>query len=213
MNEILILLFLLLSSFFYKSQLEARPVSYGGGWTLMQNNDASRNSLHMYYSPSYKYSIGYKSEYLRHDNIALNSMQLNNLIKRWNFPAAQGNIYFKSNIGNAHKSQDNEIYASIGMAADFETRKYFISYENKYYKSNENVLDNFEQSFRVGVAPYVAEYGNLHSWIMLQLDHAPDADSDKIITTALIRLFKGINLLEIGISSNERLLFNLIKRF
>ena len=85
MNEILILLFLLLSSFFYKSQLEARPVSYGGGWTLMQNNDASRNSLHMYYSPSYKYSIGYKSEYLRHDNIALNSMQLNNLIKMGNF--------------------------------------------------------------------------------------------------------------------------------
>ena len=43
----------------------ARPVSYPGGWTVMQFNDAYKHSLHVHVSPTAKYSIGYKAEYWR----------------------------------------------------------------------------------------------------------------------------------------------------
>jgi hypothetical protein len=211
-----LLFIILLSLIYYQSSISissARPVSYGGGWTLMQKNNHNKNSIHLHYSPSYKYSIGYKSEYLREGNISLNSLQLNNLIKRWNLPAAQGNLYLKSNIGNATKSKNNEIYSSLGLATDFETRRYFISYQNNYYKSDGDVINIFQQNIQFGIAPYVANYNNIHSWIMIRIDHEPDSDDNKIIKTGLIRLFKGVNLLELGITSNKKLLFNLIKRF
>lgn len=198
---------------FFVSNAFARPISYSGGTTIMQNSDAIKNSAHIHYSPSYKYSIGYKGEYFRRDEIALNGLQLNNLVKRWNLPEAQGNIYLKSNIGNANKSGQNELYGFIGLAGDFETRKYFLSYEGKYYKSNGDIISQFQQNARVGIAPYVANYGNLHTWLMLQITHAPTFTGDKVIATPLVRFFKGAHLAEFGVSSNKRILFNFIARF
>lgn len=210
-TRLFLLQILLFSGIF--SESFARPVSYSGGSTFMQKNGALKNSIHAHYSPTYKYSVGYKGEYIRGNKIALNGVQLNNLLKRWNLPAAQGNIYLKSNIGNANKSGQNELYGFLGIAGDFETRKYFISYENRYYKSEGNIIGHFEQSTRVGIAPYVADYGSLHTWLMLQVSHQPEFEGDELIATPLIRLFKGLHMLEFGFSTNKRLLFNFIARF
>lgn len=198
---------------FFASNVFARPISYSGGTTIMQNNDAIKNSVHVHYSPSYKYSVGYKGEYFRKDQIALNGLQLNNLLKRWNLPGLQGNLYLKTSVGNANKSGNNELYGFTGIAGDFETRKYFISYENRYYKSDGDIISQFQQSVRVGVAPYVANYGNLHTWLMLQLTHTPEFEGDEVIATPLVRFFKGAHLAEFGVSSNKRILFNFIARF
>lgn len=207
---------LIISIFSFMScNVIARPVSYSGGTTIMQANDAIKNSIHIHYSPSYKYSIGYKAEYFRKDKVTLNGLQLNRLIKRWNLPAAQGNIYFKSSVGNTYKSEakQNELYGFAGLAVDFETRKYYISYENRYYKSDTNIIDNFEQKARIGIAPYVANYRNLHTWLMLQISHQPEFEGDELIATPIIRIFKGVHLAEFGFSLNKRILLNYIWRF
>ena len=205
--------FLTLSLFFYSSASFARPISYSGGSTIMQNNGPIKNSLHLHYSPSYKYSLGYRGEYYRKSDIYLNGIQLNNLVKRWNMPAAQGNIYLKSSLGYAHGKKDNGLYGFTGIAGDFETRRYFISYENRYYESNNNIISQFEQSARIGIAPYVANYGNWHSWLMLQVNHVPEFEGDELTLTPLVRVFKNTYLAEFGVSSNKRVLFNFIKRF
>ena len=38
--------------------VEARPISYSGGHTIMHFNDNMKESLYYHYSPSYKYSFG-----------------------------------------------------------------------------------------------------------------------------------------------------------
>ena len=38
--------------------IEARPISYSGGTTLMFKSDNVSNSVYLHYSPTYKYSIG-----------------------------------------------------------------------------------------------------------------------------------------------------------
>ena len=211
MKQLIILIFLLCLT---GVNLFARPISYSGGSTIMSMNGPLKNSIHAHYSPTYKYSVGYKTEYIRRSQTALNGIQLNNLLKRWNLPAAQGNLYLKSSAGTVQKSGEDEVYGFIGMAGDFETRKYFASYENRYYKSDGNILNQFEQSARVGVAPYVAEYGNLHTWLMLQISHQPKFKGyQQIITTPLIRLFKGLHMAEFGASSNKTVFFNFIARF
>ena len=68
----------------------ARPVSYPGGWTLMQMNDADASTLHVHYSPTARYSVGYKAEYWNDKDWQFHGAQLNYLLKRWNKPELSG---------------------------------------------------------------------------------------------------------------------------
>ena len=75
--------FWFLIAMIFSSFIEARPVSYPGGITLMQMNDTNKNSFHLHYSPTAKVSFGYKFEYWREKEFSINALQMNNLLKRW----------------------------------------------------------------------------------------------------------------------------------
>ena len=198
------------------TEAQARPVSYPGGLTVMQMNDADAHSLHVHYSPTAKYSIGYKAEYWRKEDWQFHGAQLNYLVKRWNKPDSQANIYLKSGGGFAYSDSqpfdnETEVAAFTGLALDWEDRRYFTSYENRAYYAGD--IDKFfMQKARVGIAPYIGDYGDIHTWLMLQVDHNPKAD-DKITFTPMIRLFKGEYLAEAGASDNGDVMFNWIMRF
>ncbi|MBI1300586.1 MAG: hypothetical protein GC137_02910 [Alphaproteobacteria bacterium] len=196
---------------FTPHRAEARPVSYPGGYTAMFMNDGDANSVHLHYSPTAKYSLGYKFEHRRELDINIHALQMNNLLKRWNNEDSQANLYLKSGVGTAVSDDESNPAFYTGVAADWETRRYFVSYENRYLDAGDDV-DFYRQSARVGVVPYVGEYGDLHTWLMLQVDHEPE-DRNKIEVTPLIRLFKGVHLVEGGISNQGNVLFNWVIRY
>lgn len=195
---------------------EARPVSYPGGWTLMALNNGHANSVHVHYSPTAYTSVGVRSEYRREGDFYLNSVQVNNLIKRWNSKASQANFYLKSGVGVAYSDAgdfDGETEAAgfTGVALDWEDRRYFTSYENRLIEAGD-IDGGFSQSARVGIAPYIGDYGDLHTWLMLQVDHVPESN-EKVTVTPLVRFFKDVHLMEAGVSNQGDVLFNYILRF
>lgn len=201
---------------FLSVSAQARPVSYPGGWTVMMTNSGDANSAHVHYSPTAKMSVGVRSEYRREGEYQLNSVQMNNLLKRWNKRDSQANLYLKSGIGFAYSDAgdfdgETDAAAFTGIAADWEDRRYFISYENRYIEAGD-IDDGYMQSARVGIAPYIGDYGDLHTWLMLQVDHSPESD-EKVTVTPLVRLFKDVHLMEAGISNQGDVLFNYVIRF
>ena len=74
------------------------------------------------------------------------------------------------------------------------------------------IEQHITQKARLGVAPYVGDYGDLHTWLMLQVDHHPK-QSDNITFTPMVRLFKSETLVEAGLSDDGDVLFNWILRF
>ncbi len=84
--------------------VQARPISYPGGWTAMIMNDKDVNSSHIHYSPTATYSIGWRHEYWRDTNANVDTLQINNLLKRWNKPGEQANIYLRSGAGIANRT-------------------------------------------------------------------------------------------------------------
>ena len=193
-----------------------RPVSYPGGYTAILTNDGSQHSALFHYSPSASYSIGLRSEYRREGEYTLSSIQLNNLLKRWNQKDSQANLYLKSGLGYADRNSsrledDSSLAGFTGLAADWESRRYFTSYENRYIEAG-SVDDSFMQSIRMGIAPYLAGYGELHTWLMIKVDHEPEND-DTFTVTPLVRFFKSVYLLEAGISNHNDVLFNMTIRF
>ncbi|MDA1354000.1 MAG: hypothetical protein O3A01_06005 [bacterium] len=203
-------------SLFMSDLANARPVSYPGGWTSMAHYSTNLWSWHGHYSPTARNSIGYKvvtdSEY----DYTLQSVAYNVLLKRWNRPASQANLYIKSGIGVA--TDDGRTFRGgstnagySGFSMDWEDRRYFTSYE-----SSVTQLGGYDaishQSARVGIAPYIGDYGDLHTWIMLQVDQH-STDGPDLVPTVLIRLFKGINLVEFGLSSVGDVTLNWIYRY
>ncbi len=198
------------------SKVQARPVSYARGWTVMQKNDFNSSSLHVHYSPTAIYSIGYRGEYFKDEHWQWHGVQLNYLLNRWNKQGSQANIYLKTGLGAAYSDQQpfqgkTALGGFIGLAADWETRRYFVSYENRYVYA-QPIEDLFNQKARVGFAPYIGDYGALHTWLMLQVEHNP-MQTNKMTYTPLVRFFKGAYLVEAGINHRGEMLFNWIVRF
>ena len=194
------------------SAAQARDVSYAGGWTLMVHNDASMNASHIHYSPTAKYSIGWRHEYMRESDANMDAAQLNWLLLRQNNPGSQANLYLKSGIGVAYDGDDVEPAAFTGLAADWENRRFFTMYENHFMTAG-SIDKSARHMARVGVAPYIGDYGDLHTWLMLQADY--DAGDDTAFSvTPLVRLFKGPVLGEAGYNlQKDTALFNLMIRF
>lgn len=210
------ILLILLGLGMFIPAVQARPVSYPGGWTAMFNNDGDKNTAHLHYSPTAKTSVGYKFEYWRDKDFTLNAVQMNNLIKRWNKKDSQANIYLKSGLGVVHGDNSagqskTELGGFTGIATDWENRRFFTSYENRYTEAGD-IDDFYQQSARIGWAPYEGDYGDTHTWLMLQVEHAPEAE-DNFTVTPLVRVFKGVHLLEAGMNTRGEVLFNYVFRY
>ena len=184
----LFLLFLLPQS------LQARPVSYSGGSTFMVFSDEMRDSAYYHYSPSYKYSLGIelvdeKKAMKNHANF-----RYTYLLNRKNTQKSQRNLYFQSSLS----AGGNDEY-SYGFLGDWETRRYFIGFGAQELKSN--LRDYDKQFVQIGFAPYLGDYGDLHSWLMIKSKH--DSRTDKWNTYPVIKFFKGDYLLEFGVDEND----------
>lgn len=189
----------------------ARPISYPEGIMAMTMNDGDENVVEIHYSPSATYAVGYKGLYDREDQLWFHGLQNNVRLGRANMPASQANAYLLTAVGAASKDDTTRAAALVGLALDWEDRRYFTSYENQVMEAG-NLKRRFWQKARLGIAPYVAEYGELHSWLMLEWRHAPAA-KDPLLLTPLVRLFQGDVMLEAGWRSDNTPLFNVNLQF
>lgn len=194
----------------------ARPVSYPGGWTFMTMNDGDTNMLHLNYTFTPQLAIGYTAEYWREEKYQLHALQMNNLLKRWNNPDSQANFYLQSGLGAAYSDKsphdsDWQPAAFTGIAVDWEDRRFFTSYQNRVTWAGD-IDKGFMQQARVGIAPYIGGYGDLHTWIMLQVSHTPKSENS-VTFSPILRLFKGDHLAEAGISNHGDVTLNWTVRF
>jgi hypothetical protein len=194
----------------------ARPVSYTGGYTLMQSHMNDMTSLNVHYTTDKDNSIGYLTEYREDADWLFNGFSWNHIITRKNYPGSQFNFYAKSGLGVAYSNKDDfanksEPEAFTGLALDWEDRRYFTMYENRLTYAGD-IDKSYEQSVMLGIAPYIGDYGDLHTWLMVHVEHKPK-DQDQFIVTPMVRLFKDTNLLELGVSENGELALNFIHRF
>jgi len=192
--------------------VQAKPISYVGGTMVMQENDETGHTLSVDYTIDPKHSLGfYAKKETGGKEFTTYTPELNYLVKRWNLPEGQGNIFSSSGVGVARYHDDNKFAAWTGILADYETRRIFTSYETRFMYADD-IETSVWQRARIGVAPYKGDYNDLHTWLMLQVDHHPAKD-ETIVVTPLIRFFYGTNLAEAGVSNNGDVMFNWVLQF
>ena len=189
---------------FFITNAEARPISYNGGHTVMVLSDNIKNSMYYHYSPTYKYSIGVEFLEDKLFNKNYSFLRLTYLINRKNTKNSQRNLYFQSGI-NPERTK-NIFY---GIHGDWETRRVFSGFG---LKRTENGYKNYTDKFiQLGFAPYLGDYGDLHSWIMIK--SKKNSFSNSWSTYPLLKFFKGDFLFELGFNNKTEWDAHLMYRF
>ena len=206
------LLIAILSLLAFTHIAEAKPISYVDGFMVMQENDETGNTLSLDYTIDPKLALGlYSKKENGGKEFRTIGPQANTLIKRWNMPDGQANIFNMTGAGVSRYHNDDEFSAWTGILADYETRRIFTSYEARLMYAGD-IEKSAWQRARVGVAPYIAGYDDLNTWLMVQVDHHPAKDKT-IVVTPLVRFFYKTTLVEAGYSSNDHLMFNWLLQF
>ena len=136
-------------------KVDAHPVSFEGGTSLMSEMSPLNQEISLIYSP--KWWLGTGLIYDRKtDSRELISAQLAYLAKRWNLPESQGNVYIFGGLGGSKigieidpDAEFDEAFYRLGLQADFETRKVYtaIRYvENRLTADSDLIYSRF--SFR-----------------------------------------------------------------
>ena len=194
----------LLFLFFICGVIEARPISYSGGSTVMSNTDNMRDTFYYHYSPPYKYSLGLeavKDNYFKTD---FSYFRLTYLLNRKNTRYSQRNLYFQSGVSS--KGLNNNF---IGVHGDWETRRWFIGFG--YKKVSNDIIEYDDKFLQLGVAPYLGEYGDFHTWVMVKSKKNDLLESWS--TFPVLKFFKGNFLIEFGYNNKTEWDSHVMYRF
>ena len=195
------------------SSVGAKPLSYVGGTMLMQENDETGHTLAIDYTFDPHFALGLYSKYEINQTheFWMAGPQLNTLLKRWNLPEGQGNIFAMTGAGEARQGSRNEPAAWLTLLGDYETRRVFFSYESRFMYARDIEKSAWQRAY-AGFAPYLADYEQLNTWLLLRVDHHP-AKNDHFVVTPLVRFFYKTIWLEAGYSSNNHVMVNWTVQF
>jgi len=172
----------------------AKPIAFGDGYTAMYEYGAgTMQEAQAFYAPRYWYSLG--AGYLRLDaadeafSRDISYARFNYLVRRWNLPEAQGNVFAYGGLGAA-RSDDydgTKVAWNGGAQADYETRRIYASLKADYQHSS--AFAHRIDTLQLGLAPYLHDYGGIATWFVLQARNYTGGIYDGIESAALIRLF------------------------
>ena len=191
----------------------AHPVAFQGATGVMTWNQSFMSDNWITYS--YQANAAVAARMMRFDapegRSSFYAPQFDYLVKRWNRPDYQGNIYVFGAYG-ALTFQGQAHGAGLGgIETDIESRKYFAS--AKYEKMWGDLgPDFYHAEFRLGIAPYEAEFNEIASWFMIQYQYHPYLEKKNVITP-LARIFYKNFLVEMGSSFDGDWMTNFMFHF
>ncbi|KYG65493.1 hypothetical protein AZI85_17410 [Bdellovibrio bacteriovorus] len=197
--------------FLIATTAQAHPVSFAGAFSLMSYNKENENEMLLTYSMTSRLAAGLM--YFKTEEAEYTVPRLNFLAKRWNNEDSQGNIYLSAGYGTDRSYDEVKGVTLVSADVDWEDRRYYTSFQyTKYFREDSDIQrTDFEQTkLRGGVAPYLAEFNELNTWLIVQFEKKNDSS---IETTQFVRLFYRNILIEVGATIGGGGAFNFMSHF
>ena len=192
----------------------AKPIAFQDGWTVMAEygTDTMREAQ-VFYAPRYWWSAG--GSYTKIMDAQgrfereMPGAQANYLVKRWNMPAAQANVFAWGGLASARGfDADGERFSGVattrvGAQADYETRRVYSSFKTDWFHSSR--FSHRVDTLQLGVAPFEHDYEDLAVWFVVQARRiSGDVMGGKTEWVPMLRLFKGNFWIEGGADRKGR---------
>ena len=150
----------------------AAPMGFKDSWMTMGDFSKTYRELTANYALTPRDAIGVTSTYMQTNNKS--QSQINNeltytrLVKRWNMPEAQANIWFIGGVGETTGNYFSGTKATVspGIQADYETTRLYASANARIYIA-DGITNNIV-SARTGVSFYEANYDETQPWLIVE---------------------------------------------
>jgi hypothetical protein len=197
----------------------ARPVSWPGGITLIQELEPESVSGLLHYTPNRHWSLGARIMHMRDRERAVAGAQASWLVRRWNMPAAQANLYLSGMAGAgwdtgpdpAGQVRGTRPAGFIEAQADWENRQVMVMAMTRLLDDGRDGVATMSMA-RAGFTPWVRDYGKVHLWLFGQVMHHGGSD-DRWQPALVGRIFYRSMLLEAGVTDQGGLIINSQFRF
>lgn len=190
----------------------AHPVAFEGAYQLMFGTSGDVQNFELYGSYSARAAWGlHAMRFEGEEDEFFTGLQHNWLLKRWNLPSAQANVYAGLGAGAAGEAGDGAAPAGLGfLRADYETRRIYAALDAKWVESADVSRGVF--SAAVGIAPYKAEFDQLNTWLIVLAEHVTGME-EKLEIIPKVRFFKGPYFLELGSTLTGKPVVNFMIHF
>lgn len=199
----------------------AGPMGFSESFMAMGDFNNNWREVFVNYAITPRDAFGISATYMRADDKSksrtLEELTYTRLLKRWNLPHAQANVWFVGGIG-ALQGQDKDKHERIGINDDFDkimvtpgvqfdyetTRTYFQAAHRLYRASS---LNHDYTSVRAGFSFYETHYDKTQPWLILEARNM-NGLSDKIEVTPMLRLINKGFFVEAGVNNSREPRFN-----
>jgi hypothetical protein len=134
------------------------------------------------------------------------------LVRRWNMPEAQANIWFIGGIGNitGNDFSGSKTMASPGIQVDYETTRIYVSATSRLYRAQG--LNHDFASARAGFSFYEVDYNQAQPWFILEVRRMRGL-TDKTEVTPMLRLIHNRYFVELGVNNASQARMNFMYIF
>jgi hypothetical protein len=178
----------------------AALMGFEDSYMLMTETGEYNQEVMFNYAPSVHHALGVEVMRMSpKDERSTTMVGINytGLIKRWNLPSAQANIWFMGSVGEASGLHDGFSY-SPSFQFDYETtRLYFLA---KMRMLRALGMNNDTAAIQGGFSFYEADFDETQPWFVLEAKTTRNFDPSMQVTPAL-RLINKNYFLELGVTN------------
>lgn len=192
------------------------PMGFKDSWMAMGDLSPNWREGFVNYAFTTRDAVGPSLLFMRSDDRTktreLAEVAYTRLLKRWNLPHAQANIWFVGGLGTVRGNDfgGHRAMASPGIQVDYETTRIYASAFGRLYRADG--LNHDYAAARVGFSFYEVDYDEVQPWFVVEARRMRDL-SDTTEITPMIRLIHNRYFVEAGANNSGQLRFNFMYTF
>jgi len=192
------------------------PMGFKESWMAMGDLSPNWREGFVNYAFTARDALGPALLYMRSDDKTqtreVAELTYTRLLKRWNLPHAQANVWFIGGIGavRGNDFSGNRAMATPGIQVDYETTRVYASAFARLYRA-EGVNHDYA-SARLGFSFYETDYDEVQPWLVVEARRMRGL-SDKMEITPMLRLIHNRYFVEAGVNNSRQLRFNFMYTF
>lgn len=183
------------------------PMGFKDSWMAMGDFSPNWQEAFANYALTPRDAVGASTLFMRSDNNnksrQLVDVTYTRLIKRWNQPDSQANVWFLGGIGSVAGNDFSgmRMMGSPGVQVDYETTRIYASANVRLYRA-EGLNHDFA-SARLGFSFSEVDYEETQPWVVLEVRRMNDL-SDKTEITPMLRLIHNRYFVELGVNNSSQ---------
>ena len=200
----------------------AGPMGFDESFMAMGDFNNNWRESFINYAITPRDALGVSATYMRADDKSksrtLEEVTYTRLLKRWNAPHAQANLWFQGGIG-ALQGEDklvgenrdfDKVMITPGVQFDYETTRIYFQAAHRLYRATD--INHDYTSLRAGFSFYESDYDKTQPWLILEARNM-NGLSEKVEITPMLRLINKNFFVEAGVNNSREPRFNFMYIF